>query len=72
MVDNNNTEPDFTHIINNTRPNFCISDAGLQEKMEIIFDEMESRGGFENLGILLQNKYNAEMDMIIDEVARRN
>lgn len=72
MTDNNNTQPDFTHIINNTRPNFCITDAGLQEKMEILFDEMESKGGYDTFGPLLKNKYDAEMDLIIDEVARRN
>lgn len=72
MTDKENKQSDYTQIIVNNRPNFCISDAGLQEKMEILFDEMESRGGYDTFGDLLKNKYDAEMDMIIDEVARRN
>lgn len=69
MIDN---QISFSSIIVNTMPNLATSSSMLNEMLEMIDDEILSKGGYETLGPLLRNKYDAERDIIIDEIARRN
>lgn len=61
-----------SQIIANNRPFIAISDAGLQDQMEYLEEEIMSRGGFESMGKLTRGKYDLEREALIDEIAYRN
>lgn len=61
-----------SEIIANNRPYFALSSADLQDQLEYLEEEIESRGGFETMSLLLRTKYLSEIDLIVEEIALRN
>ena len=61
-----------SEIISNNRPYIATSSVHLQDQLEYIEEEIESRGGYETMGQALRNKYSAEIDLVIEEIALRN
>lgn len=54
------------------RPLFEFSDEELGLKMEMLEDTIESQGGFANIDRLQQERFQLEIDHVINEMTYRN